>query len=538
MPFLELIRRESGDSMRRVPWIAALAGLANALVLAVINTAAQHAEDGVADFRFLVMFGCALALYAGSQHYIMTTSTREMETVLHRLRSRIADKIRHADLQPMEKLGRAEVYAGISKSSQVLSQAAALIAVGCQAGLLIAFTLIYIGWLSLYALGLFVLCFGVALALYFWEMRAVRSCLQESTEKDNQTFELISGLLDGFKEVKMNRRRSDDLFRHVQEVSRAAADLKTRLQAKHSVMYIFTQTTFYLLVAAMVFLLPRLNPTYSEVVIKSVAAILFILGPISTFVGAIPVLDNANNTAENIMRLEAKLAQAEAEGESPPSDRFRNFQRITVEGIGFTYRDEAGRPSFEVGPVDLEIRRGEILFLSGGNGSGKSTLVKLLTALYHPDRGRIRVDGETVDPRSVADYRELFSTIFTDYHLFRRLYGIEDGRERGRQLIEEFELASATHFTDDGFSHLDLSTGQKKRLALLVSILEDKPIHVFDEWAADQDPIFRRKFYREILPELKRQGKTVIAVTHDDHYFDAADRRLQMDGGQLESARS
>lgn len=535
MPFLELIRREAGDSLRRVPWIAALAGLANALVLAVINTAAQHAEDGGAGFRFLAMFGIALALYVVGQRYIMTTSTREMETVLHRLRCRIADKIRVAELRPMEKIGRSEIYAGVSKASLVLSQAAALIVIGCQAGLLIAFTLIYIGWLSLHALGLFVFCFGLALALYFFEMKEVRSCLQESTEKDNQVFELISGLLDGFKEVKMNRARSDDLYHHVQEVSRSAADLKTRLQAKHAVMYIFTQTTFYILVAAMVFLLPRLEPTYSEVVIKSVAAILFILGPISTFVGAIPVLDNANNTARNIMRLEERLEQTEAE-EAEPRGRFQDFQQITAEGLVFTYHDEKGQASFAVGPVNLEIRRGEILFLSGGNGSGKSTLIKLLTALYHPDRGRIRVDGETVDRHSVADYRELFSAIFTDYHLFRRLYGIDDGRERGRKLLEEFELASATHFDDDGFSHLDLSTGQKKRLALLVSLLEDKPIHVFDEWAADQDPIFRRRFYREILPELKRQGKTVIAVTHDDHYFDAADRRLQMDGGQLENA--
>lgn len=537
MPFLELIRREAGDSLRRIPWIAALAGLANALVLAVVNTAAGHVEDGTADFRFLVMFAAALALYVFGQHYIMTTSTREMETVLHRIRCRIADKIREADLRPMERLGRAEIYSSVSKASLALSQAAALIVVGCQAGLLILFTLIYIGWLSRNALFLFLFCFGLALTLYFYEMREVRTCLQESTEKDNEVFELVSGLLDGFKEVKMNRARSNDLFAHLQAVSRAAADLKTRLQAKHTVMYIFTQTTFYLLVGAMVFLLPRLNPTYTDVVTKTVAAILFILGPISTFVGAIPVLDNANNTALNIMKLESRLAQSEAE-EAEPTGRFEKFEKISAEALVFTYHDEHGKPSFQVGPVNLEIRRGEVLFLSGGNGSGKSTLMKLFTALYHPDSGYLRVDGEVVGSHSVADYRSLFSVIFTDYHLFRRLYGIADGSERAQELLNELELGTATHFAGDGFSHLDLSTGQKKRLALLVSMLEDKPIYVFDEWAADQDPIFRRKFYREILPQLKAAGKTVIAVTHDDHYFDAADRRLQMEGGRLEPAKT
>ena len=77
------------------------------------------------------------------------------------------------------------------------------------------------------------------------------------------------------------------------------------------------------------------------------------------------------------------------------------------------------------------------------------------------------------------------------------------------------------------------SGGQRQRLAIARAVLRNAPILVLDEWAADQDPQFRRKFYREILPELKRRGLTIVAVTHDDHYFDAAERRLHMEEGRL-----
>ena len=86
------------------------------------------------------------------------------------------------------------------------------------------------------------------------------------------------------------------------------------------------------------------------------------------------------------------------------------------------------------------------------------------------------------------------------------------------------------------FNTVDLSTGQRKRLALIVSLLEKRPILLLDEWAADQDPEFRRKFYFDLLPALHRAGVTVVVVTHDDRYLDEMDlpaRRLRMDEGRF-----
>lgn len=189
------------------------------------------------------------------------------------------------------------------------------------------------------------------------------------------------------------------------------------------------------------------------------------------------------------------------------------------------------KTDFPLRPVDLEIRAGEILFVVGGNGSGKSTLIKLICGLYRPSSGQITVDGVTTDMRR---HRHLFSAIFTDFHLFDGLYGIESPKEDSvNSLMAEFDLPGRTRFSEGRFSTLDLSAGQKKRLAYVVAMLEGRPVYIFDEWAAEQDPEFRNHFYVSLLPSLRAGGKTVIAVTHDDHYFHIADRVVKLEYGKI-----
>ena len=144
----------------------------------------------------------------------------------------------------------------------------------------------------------------------------------------------------------------------------------------------------------------------------------------------------------------------------------------------------------------------------------------------------LRINGEPVPTPQTL--RSLFATVLSDYHLFSRAYGIpEPDRKQVEALLSRMGLAGKTVWRDGGFSTLALSSGQRKRLALILAILEDRPILVFDEWAADQDPKFRRVFYEEILPDLRAAGKTVIAVTHDEKYFGHADRHLYMSEGLI-----
>jgi len=193
---------------------------------------------------------------------------------------------------------------------------------------------------------------------------------------------------------------------------------------------------------------------------------------------------------------------------------------------------------FSVGPLDMTLNQGEMLFIVGGNGSSKSTLLKLLTGLYYPATGFLSVDDDEIDQSHYHNYRELFSIIFTDFHLFDKLYGLHQIDEQLlKSLLHSMQLDKKTHYLDGQFTNLNLSTGQKKRLAFITAILEDKPIYVFDELAADQDPAFRQYFYEVVLQELKQQGKTIIAVTHDDKYFHVADRVLKMEYGQIVNLR-
>jgi putative ATP-binding cassette transporter len=216
----------------------------------------------------------------------------------------------------------------------------------------------------------------------------------------------------------------------------------------------------------------------------------------------------------------------------------RAFREIRLEAVSFEYVDRDGNPLFRVGPLELAVGRGEILFVMGGNGSGKTTLLKLLMGLYPPATGRLSIDDVPVGEAERSSYRSLFSAIFADFHLFRKLYGLPAIRpEAVHALLRQFQLEAKTDFETDHFTNVRLSTGQRKRLAMIVALLEDRPCYVFDEWAADQDPEFRRYFYEELLRDLAARGKTIVAVTHDDRYLHVADRVITMELGQIERRR-
>jgi len=283
--------------------------------------------------------------------------------------------------------------------------------------------------------------------------------------------------------------------------------------------------------------LPVLSTSFSGSAAKIVAAILFFFGPLTTVVSIIPMLAQVNVTVDNLGRLEGRLDEGLArstEPDSAPPLDLSAFEAIRFGGLTFTYRDRDGNATFQVGPIDGEIRRGEVLFLVGGNGSGKTTLLKLITALYPPGAGDIRVDDLVIGPANAQSYRNLFSAIFADFHLFEKLHGLGDmAPERVNELLLRMELSGKTTFENGRFTNINLSTGQRKRLALVVACLEEKSVYLLDEVAADQDPHFRRYFYETMLPELKGKGKTVVVVSHDDRYFHLADRVLKMDDGKL-----
>jgi putative pyoverdin transport system ATP-binding/permease protein len=259
--------------------------------------------------------------------------------------------------------------------------------------------------------------------------------------------------------------------------------------------------------------------------------VLFLIGPITSLVQSIPAVTMANAATDNIERLSKVLS--ERIDPSATEETLGQFSKIEFQDVTFSYVDQQFGNKFSVGPFNITLEAGEMVFITGGNGAGKSTFLKLFTGLYRPDGGRILLDGKLLDQRRHGAYRSLIAAVFTDYHLFRRLYGLPAADISA--LLRTMEIDHKVNLTGRDFDSLEFSAGQKKRVALIVALLEDRPIIVLDEWAADQDPIFRRKFYEELLPAFKAMGKTVVAVTHDDRYFHLADRRLHMEEGRFSS---
>lgn len=536
MRLVDLLLGESRTSLRRLGMMAAVAGGSNAAMLAVINRAAEHIKDGRPQFTSVVLFLIIVCAYAYAQRYVMLTIADEVERLLHRYRERLIEQLKRCELKEVEHIGRGRIYSAISTDTQTISQTANGLVLGAQSAILIVCASVYLATISMTSLILAVIFIAIAARIYLHKMRGVNGVLHQASEAENRLHDLVNGLLDGFKEIKLSSQRATAVLADVVFVSQRTAIFRSQAQQELGANFIFAQVAFMLLLGTLVFLTPMLGMDYSGSVTESMTTVIFLIGPISAMVATVPQIAVANAAAENLYTLEQLLRASTREngGEKEPTRIAVPpvLQKLELRKVFFTHATDDSQ--FAVGPVDLVLRAGETVFITGGNGSGKSTLIKLMTGLYAPLSGELLVNDVPVTAGSAQAFRDRFCAVFSDFHLFRKFYGIAmPSPEIAQDWLEEMEIAGKTEVVADGYATVDLSAGQRKRLALVSALLENKPIVVLDEWAADQDPHFRRKFYDVLLPRIKAQGKTIIAVTHDDRYFHVADRRLHMDEGQL-----
>jgi putative ATP-binding cassette transporter len=534
---INLLLRETTPQLRRnVVFTAVVSGLASTAILAVINAASQSAEYGNLNFRYLIMFAIAMATYAYCLRYTFDRTTRTFEALLDATRRRISDKIRKSELTVLDQIGRAQIYNRLTQDTAVLSSMEGYLTAAIQSLAMVFFISLYIIFLSKYAFALTVLLMIGGVAIYLRADGLAKSEIERASLKEIELYEHVTHLIEGFQQVRLNRQRSDDLYAATVDLSGEVKDAKVHTARLYNSNYILSQVFFYSHLAAIVFLLPQLVPTYVDTITEVTMAIVFIIGPLGVVVSSIPVYLKANIAAEHISDLEQRLDEFRREDSPNTVSRIDSFSKITVTGVEFAYQKKSAGEQFKVGPLSFEINAGELLFIVGGNGSGKSTLLKVVSTLYEPQKGSIKIDDVTVDDDTIDAYRELFSIIFSDFHLFRKLYGLRHVQpEKVNELLGRMQLDDKTTFADDSFTSLELSTGQRKRMALAVALLEDKQIYLFDEWAAEQDPEFREYFYGHLVHELKSAGKTVIAVSHDDRYFHHADRIIKMELGFLVS---
>jgi putative ATP-binding cassette transporter len=268
-----------------------------------------------------------------------------------------------------------------------------------------------------------------------------------------------------------------------------------------------------------------------------ILALLYMMAPLEVILNSLPAFGRAKIAIDKIEKIGLSLSiKSDTKMSVAKPAANDSWQQVELVEITHSYYREGENSHFTLGPISISFRPGEVVFLAGGNGSGKTTLAKLLTGLYVPESGEIRLNGKAVNDETREQYRQLFSAVFSDFYLFDKLLGLESPEldAQSRHYIAQLQLEHKVKVTDGVLSTTDLSQGQRKRLALLTAYLEDRPFYIFDEWAADQDPLFKDIFYLSLLPELKAKGKTVLVITHDDRYFYLADRLIKLNYGQIE----
>ena len=544
MSFFQLVRREMHGSMPKLAVMSSLGGISNACILAAINSGMQDSSSGQKPGLWAAsLFLVALMLFMRTQQYVTITATAEIEAIIHKLRVRIMDLIRHSELLELERVGRARIVAAVTSDTAILTQASNMLCFTVQGAVLIFFVGLYIAYLSFTTFILTVVIVTGAGTIFHYKNKRLAEQKGESAAWERRLFDRLIDFLDGFKEVRLNSARSADLFDDAVDVSKTAANIKIRTQAETFKMIVTTQISMYVLLGAVVFVAPNLSDSLGgSTIAKTTTALLFVVGACFGLVQSIPILLNANAAADRIARLQGALQETVAIAAPLAITAPQRFTKVELHNMVFRYVDKFSDTVFQIGPIDFTLRSGELVFITGGNGSGKSTFLRVLSGLYPPDSGEIKLDGAAVNDATRDEYRGLMSAIFFDYHLFQRLYGLPDvdPAEVGR-LLTQFRLADKTALTNGEFRTLDLSGGQRRRLALIVSLLEKRPIMLLDEWTAEQDPEFRRKFYDELLPEMMRAGATVVVITHDDRYLDELHlpaRRIKMDEGRIVEERA
>lgn len=450
------------------------------------------------------------------------------------LRSRLVKRILDTDIERLETLGSAELLASLSSDVRNITIAFVRLPELVQGIVLTIGSALYLGWLSPGLLLITSLWVAVTIVGGSLLVARVYRHLAKVRETEERLYRDFESVIHGRKELTLNRGRARRLFEDSFAVNaRAYRDQVVRADTYHLSAVNWSNIMMLGAIGIVFFLANSLGWASTGVAATYSLTLLFLRTPLLQAVGALPTLLSAQVAFNKLRQL--RLAEHDESFHVQEASQ-NDWQTLSMSDVSFQYASGDAGEGFVVGPIDLTLQRGELVFLIGGNGSGKSTLARLLTGLYRPANGEVLLDGKPVTDKHLTAYRQRFSAVFTDFHQFDQLVG-PSGEQANPQLVDDWlgwlAMQEKLRFADQRISNPELSQGQRKRLALLMAVAEQRDILLLDEWAADQDPQFRRIFYRDLLPRLQQMGKTIIAISHDDHYFQHADRLLEMRQGQL-----
>jgi putative ATP-binding cassette transporter len=511
-----------------------ISGLSSAALVALINSTLSNTLD--AKLLPWLFVGLSIAVLSSGflSNYLLNRLSAQ---IVCDLRIQISRLILAAPYPYLQKLGKSALLAHLTEDISVIANASQLLPLVCINFAVVAGCMTYLSWLSWHlALVLAgVIVFGVLSSSLFreWPKKAVLKAREEYDVLNSD----FRALTEGVRELKLHRQRSEAFM--AQSLA-ASAEAYRRYSFRGAVAYLlvnqWAQLLYFLVIGVILYVFPVWQVIDQKVIGGYTLVFLFMMSPLSILTTSLPVFSRAKVSLQKVRQLGEQLKNQAMQADAPDKREVcTNFSGLSLQGVTHSFHREKENRNFTLGPIDLGFKSGELVFLVGGNGSGKTTLAMLLIGLYTPEQGDIRWNGEVVDDGNKEDYLQNFSVIFSDFYLFDELYGFDN--EKNHVLIADYlqrlHLHHKVRVENGRFSSVNLSQGQRKRLALLVAYLEDRPFYVFDEWAADQDPEFKHLFYTELLPALKARGKTVLVISHDDRYFYLADRCIKLEEGQI-----
>jgi putative pyoverdin transport system ATP-binding/permease protein len=517
--------------------VGVIAGASSAALMALINAKLDGGRSSNGSLLWL-MAGLVMIVFISSLGSRIVLNRLSQRAVFE-IRMRLCRQVLAIHLRRLEEFGSERILAALTEDITSITGAIVNIPLFIINLTLVLACLVYLGWLSLLMLGILSVFFFVSVVSIEMLDKKTRHFSMLARHEWDRLLKHFRALMDGSKELKLHRLRREAFFSQLLEPT-AKSHNRYWLASRdfESACASWNQSLFFSLIILILFCLPYVSDTSAQALTRYAVTVLFIIGPMSRLVEAIPLFSRAAVSLKKIEDLGLSLSTSvtdvnltAAKTESPLS-----WKRLDALGITHTYYWERGDRNFTLGPIDLAFYPGELVFLIGGNGSGKTTLAKLLTGLYTPEIGEIQIDGKSITDENRDHYRQYFSVIFSEICIFERLIGLDQPNldSRAHKYLVDLQLDHKVEIKDGEFSTTQLSAGQRKRLALLTAYLEDRPIYIFDEWAADQDPVFKNLFYYQFLPELKLKGKMILAISHDDRYYHLADRIIKLEGGKIE----
>jgi putative ATP-binding cassette transporter len=513
-----------------------IAGIVNGISGAALAVVISKGVAGTGDPRTMGMlfFGaCLLQLITKSLSEMLMLNLSQ--NAIYKTRVAISRRLLATPYKHLQKIGKSGLQMIVTRDVDTFVFGLQSFPIAFGNLVVLATCLAYIGWISWQLFMIFTVVFACGMAAFQVVERIPLRQITILRERLEQVYQNFRGLIEGSKELQLNARRGERFVDTI--VAPGALDARaTYVRGMSGYIWVLNvgNIMFYLAIGMLMFMIPLWLPQRLDVIASVAMILLYLVRPVSDLMQVLPSVRQGAVALGRITQLEQELgreASAAPAAAQPFKSSFGTLELRNVERVYSMGDDE----TFLLGPINLTVHQGEILFIIGGNGSGKTTLAMLLVGLYEPDHGTLLLGGTPVCAANIGAYREHFSAVFADFYLFNELL-TEDGsglNDRAAHYIKLLGLDHKVKVTDGKFSTTELSTGQRKRLALVVAYLEDKQIYMFDEWASDQDPVFKKVFYTELLPDLKRRGKTVVIITHDDAYFHSADRIVRLQDGQI-----